>query len=187
LFGRGKRTSTLKQRPTHHARSPDQSLSSVQKGEDMPRQSYIDSEQDLQKGSVDDRGDAKYVRLEQNVPDGFVYDLQTDLYGMGFTILEEADGAFGQQTEKAVKQFQERAKIPQNGIVDHVTKNEIMTWLNHGYTKKTRPQKKHPPNQPTRTASRSSPPEYSTTAKATPDGREGSSAAAQPSKEKGAR
>jgi hypothetical protein len=102
----------------------------------MPRQSYIDSEQDLQKGSVDDRGDAKYVRLEQNVPDGFVYDLQTDLYGMGFTILEEADGAFGQQTEKAVKQFQERAKIPQNGIVDHVTKNEIMTWLNHGYTKK---------------------------------------------------
>jgi peptidoglycan hydrolase-like protein with peptidoglycan-binding domain len=144
LFGRGKRTSTLKQRPTHHARSPDQSLSSVQKGEDMPRQSYIDSEQDLQKGSVDDRGDAKYVRLEQNVPDGFVYDLQTDLYGMGFTILEEADGAFGQQTEKAVKQFQERAKIPQNGIVDHVTKNEIMTWLNHGYTKKNPPPKETP-------------------------------------------
>jgi peptidoglycan hydrolase-like protein with peptidoglycan-binding domain len=105
----------------------------------MPKPSYIDSEQDLKKGSVDDRGDAKYLRLEQNVPDGFVYDLQTNLYGIGFTILEEADGAFGQQTEKAVKQFQERAKIPLNGIVDHVTKNEIMTWLNHGYTKKNPP------------------------------------------------
>ena len=50
--------------------------------------------------SVDDYGDAKYVRLEQKVPDGYVYDLQTDLRTLGFVDVGNPDGAFGEKTRK---------------------------------------------------------------------------------------
>ena len=100
---------------------------------------YLDSEIDLLIGNVDDYGDAKYLRLDQNVPDGYVYDLQTELRTMGFTDVGTADGAFGEKTKKAVRQFQRKAKLPISGTVDHVTKNEIRTWLSHGYTKNSPP------------------------------------------------
>lgn len=105
----------------------------------MALSEYFGSDQDLSIGSVDDYGDAKYLRLEQNVPDGYVYDLQTDLLGLGFKDVGNPDGAFGQKTAKAVKQFQRLAKIPVSGSVDPITKNEIRTWLAHGYTKKVPP------------------------------------------------
>ena len=105
---------------------------------------YLGNDQELRVGSVDDYGDAKYLRLEQNVPDGHVYDLQTDLLAMGFNILEEADGAFGELTGKAVKQFQRLAKVAANGVVDHITKNEIRTWLTHGHTKQSPPPSEAP-------------------------------------------
>ena len=105
---------------------------------------YLGSDVDLSRGCVDDRGDAKYLRLEQNVPDGYVYDLQSDLLGLGFTDVGKADGAFGEKTQKAVKQFQKLAKIPFSGVVDHITKNEIRTWLAHGYTKKDPPPSEAP-------------------------------------------
>lgn len=115
-----------------------------EKGVNMALKEYLVSDQDLMIDSVDDIGDAKYLRLDQNVPDGYVYDLQTDLLGLGFKDVGNPDGAFGQKTEKAVKQFQRRAKLPISGVVDHVTKNEIRTWLDHGYTKNSPPPSEAP-------------------------------------------
>lgn len=100
---------------------------------------YLESEINLSIGCVDDHGDANYLRLDQNVPDGYVCDLQSDLLKLGFTVLEEADGAFGEKTGNAVSQFQRLAKIPANGIVDQTTKNEIRIWVTHGYTKNSPP------------------------------------------------
>jgi peptidoglycan hydrolase-like protein with peptidoglycan-binding domain len=105
----------------------------------MAIKEYLGSDQDLRIGGVDDYGDAKYVGLRQNVPDGYVYDLQTDLHAMGFTDVGTADGAFGEKTRKAVRQFQRKAKLPISEVVDHVTKNEIRTWLTHGYNKNNPP------------------------------------------------
>jgi len=34
---------------------------------------------DITKGCVDGHGDTRYIRLTQNVPDGYVFDLQSDL------------------------------------------------------------------------------------------------------------
>ena len=100
---------------------------------------YLSSSKELSIGSVDDYGDAKYIRLDQNVPDGYVFDLQNDLVSMGFTDLGTSDGAFGEKTEKTVKQFQRKAMIPANGIVDYLTKSEIRIWLTHGHTKNNPP------------------------------------------------
>jgi hypothetical protein len=91
------------------------------------------------RGSVDDYGDGKYLRLTQNVPDGYVYDLQTNLGMIGFEEAGEADGAFGEQTKKAVQNFQRLAKIGETGIVDPKTKEEIRLWLKNGYTKSNPP------------------------------------------------
>lgn len=51
------------------------------------------------------------MRREQNVADGFVDELQTDLLGMGFTIMGAVDGTFGEKTQKAVKPFQSLAML----------------------------------------------------------------------------
>jgi hypothetical protein len=110
----------------------------------MALKEYLGSDQDLLINSVDDYGDAKYVRLEQNVPDGYVYDLQTDLRTLGFVDVGNPDGAFGEKTRKAVKQFQRKAKLPVSGVVDHMTKNEVRTWLSHGYTKNGPPPSEAP-------------------------------------------
>jgi len=96
---------------------------------------YLYDDVELMRGSVDDYGDALYLRLTQNVPDGFVYDLQTDLQKLGFEEVGDADGAFGKQTKKTVQLFQKQARIEENGIVDRRTKDEIRLWLQHGYTK----------------------------------------------------
>ena len=39
---------------------------------------YLGSPILLTRGSVDDDGDARYIRLSQNVPDGFVTELQEE-------------------------------------------------------------------------------------------------------------
>ena len=45
---------------------------------------YLGSPILLTRGSFDDAGDARYIRLSQNVPDGFVTELQEDLHTLGF-------------------------------------------------------------------------------------------------------
>ena len=70
---------------------------------------YLDSDQVLHRGSVDDDGDARYSHLSQNVSDGFVFDLQTDLVNLGFTETGEPDGAFGRDTKRAVQAFEQAA------------------------------------------------------------------------------
>ena len=100
---------------------------------------YLLDDINLMRGSVDDYGDARYLRLTQNVPDGYVYDLQTDLRRLGFEEVGKEDGAFGKATKKAVEVFQELAKIEKSGIVDRTTKDEIRRWLEHKYTKNNLP------------------------------------------------
>ena len=104
----------------------------------MTRPYLLDSVQ-LLRGSVDDDGDARYSHLSQNVPDGYVGDLQSDLMALGFEEVGTPDGAFGANTRAAVKAFEELADVPQNGIVERSTKNAMQTWLDHGYTKASRP------------------------------------------------
>ncbi|MEJ2365153.1 MAG: peptidoglycan-binding protein [Deltaproteobacteria bacterium] len=100
---------------------------------------YLLDDINLMRGSVDDYGDARYLRLTQNVPDGYVYDLQTDLRRLGCAEVGEEDGAFGKTTKKAVEMFQELAKLGKSGIVDPTTKDEIRLWLEHKYTKNNPP------------------------------------------------
>ena len=119
--------------------SPRSQRPGTGKGGTMALSAYLDSGLNLSMGSVDDYGDAKYMRLHQNVPDGYVYDLQNDLRAMGFNDIGTPDGAFGEMTRKAVKQFQRLAKLPVGGAVDHITKNEIRIWLAHGYSKNAPP------------------------------------------------
>ena len=73
---------------------------------------YLYSADDLERGHVDDRGDEKYQRLSQNVPDGYVYDLQIDLRSLGFASVGNPDGAFGSSTKGAVREFQAKAGLP---------------------------------------------------------------------------
>jgi len=100
---------------------------------------YLYDDAELTRGSVDDYGDGQYLRLTQNVPDGYVYDLQTDLVRLGFEEAGEADGAFGEQTKRAVQNFQRLANIEVTGIADRNTKEEIRLWLQNGYTKSNPP------------------------------------------------
>ena len=105
----------------------------------MANERYLYDEIELMRGSVDDHGDVRYLRLTQNVPDGYVYDLQSDLIRLGFEEVGESDGAFGEYTKKAVQIFQKFAKIEETGIVDRKTKEEIRLWLQNGYTKSNPP------------------------------------------------
>jgi hypothetical protein len=94
---------------------------------------YLLDDADLVRGSVDDLGDSQYARLSQNVPDGYVTDLQTDLGSLGFEEVGEPDGAFGKDTRAAVKAFQQLAGIEKSGVVDRRTRDEIKLWLERGH------------------------------------------------------
>jgi hypothetical protein len=100
---------------------------------------YLSDDTNLERGSVDDRGDAKYVRLSQNTPDGYVYDLQSDLRSLGFAKVGQPDGAFGPNTKRAVQAFQKLAGMGATGIVDRDTKDAIILWMKQGYTKHNPP------------------------------------------------
>ena len=82
----------------------------------MTRSNYLDGDLDLTKGCVDDQGDSRYLRLTQNVPDGYVFDLQSDLLALGFDEAGEADGAFGEMTRDAVMRFQKLAGFTASGV-----------------------------------------------------------------------
>ncbi|WP_054033126.1 C39 family peptidase [Desulfatitalea tepidiphila] len=110
----------------------------------MTRSNYLDSDLDLTKGCVDDQGDSRYLRLTQNVPDGYVFDLQSDLLALGFDEAGEADGAFGEMTRDAVMRFQKLAGFTASGVVDRTTKDEIRLWKEHGHTKKNPPNDEKP-------------------------------------------
>ncbi len=103
----------------------------------MTNSRYIDSDLNLAKGCVDDHGDSRYMRLTQNVPDDYVFDLQSDLLQLGFSEAGKADGAFGEKTRQAVMTFQKLADIPMSGIVDQMTKTELRIWCEHGYTRES--------------------------------------------------
>ena len=102
---------------------------------------YLDSDQVLRRGSVDDDGDARYSHLSQNVPDGFVFDLQTDLVKLGFTETGEPDGAFGRDTKSALQAFERAAGIEPNGVVEGATRNELRIWLREGHTRNSPPER----------------------------------------------
>jgi peptidoglycan hydrolase-like protein with peptidoglycan-binding domain len=75
---------------------------------------YIQSPINLTRGHIDDVGDTRYIRLTQNVPDGFITELQEDLNALGFDEAGTPDGAFGRSTKTAVRLFQEAAHLDQN-------------------------------------------------------------------------
>ncbi len=93
-----------------------------------------DSGTELERGSVDDNGGAKYIHLNQNVPDGYVVALQRDLVALGYTETV-ADGAFGINTRTTLMAFQAAAKVAVSGIVDAHTKDAIIFWLKEGYSR----------------------------------------------------
>lgn len=93
---------------------------------------YLYDPIELEHGSVDDTGEMSYGGLFQNVPDGYVTDLQVDLYSLGFTAIGKSDGAFGNKTEEAVRAFQLYCKLENTGIVDASTKDEIVIWISQG-------------------------------------------------------
>lgn len=97
---------------------------------------YLKSPINLTRGSTDDDGDARYVRLAQNVPDGFVTELQEDLRSLGFGEGDAPDGAFGGATKEAVMEFQEAAGLdgPYDGIVGPATKEALREWLTKSNT-----------------------------------------------------
>ncbi len=106
--------------------------------------SYLtDSSVQLERGSVDDIGSAKYIHLNQNVPDGYVLALQNDLLALGFDKVS-ADGAFGANTRKALQSFQKLAKINTSGILDDSSRDAIILWLQQGYSKTSLPSTRQP-------------------------------------------
>ena len=103
-------------------------------------QGYLsDSSITLERGSVDDSGDANHSHLSQNVPDGYVTALQRDLTALGFGAGMTIDGAFGLNTRKAVKAFEQAVGIDDDGIVDRSTSQAIAIWLKEGHTRRTPP------------------------------------------------
>ena len=101
---------------------------------------YLNDDIVLEKGCVDDRGDEKYKGLFQNVPDGYVYAFQQDLWDLGFTGAGQPDGAFGRKTKAALEAFQDLAELSRTGRVDSATKDAISLWLERGYTNHNRRQ-----------------------------------------------
>jgi len=123
---------------------PDETSSMPQRIESLDgsviiRSGYLADTITLESGSVDDLGDARYVRLSQNVPDGYVVALQKDLRSLGFEETCEADGAFGRKTAAGVRAFQETAGISRTGRVDGETKSALSAWLEQGYSKGSPP------------------------------------------------
>ena len=117
-----------------------QRIETVASGPDAGAQkSYLRDPLDLQHGSVDDHGDAAYVRLTQNVPDGYVLEMQNDIASLGFGSGMTTDGAFGDNTLAAVEKFQKAAGLARSGVVDQPTRDAITLWLRHGHTKSSPP------------------------------------------------
>ena len=105
----------------------------------------------LKKGSVDKTGAAKYGK-KQNMFGSYVADLQEDLKKFNIKDVGDADGDFGNNTLKAVKEFQMASQCtlrdldetPQelpsitmssdvDGIVGEKTKSEIKLWKDNNY------------------------------------------------------
>jgi lysozyme len=102
--------------------------------------SYLTDTVDLEHGSIDDTGDERYIRLSQNVPDGYVTSLQEDLRSLGYAEeVGEPDGAFGNATASAVKAFQQDASIEDHGLVDQSTRAALAEWLEQGFSRGNRP------------------------------------------------
>jgi Putative peptidoglycan binding domain len=57
----------------------------------------------LNRGDVDEAGAANYPRKSQDTPGRLVFELQSDLRALGY-LLAAPDGAFGEGTERAVRQ-----------------------------------------------------------------------------------
>jgi len=115
-------------------------IEAIESSADGGRRRYLADSVDLQHGSVDDHGDATYVRLTQNVPDGYVLDLQSDIVSLGFGNGVTLDGAFGDNTQAAVKKFQRAAGLAPSGVIDQAGRDAIALWLRHGYTKSNPPE-----------------------------------------------
>ncbi len=103
------------------------------------QKSYLSEAVDLQHGSVDDHGDAAYVRLTQNVPDGYVLEMQHDLVSLGFGSGMTPDGAFGDNTRAAVEKFQKAVGLARSGVVNQPTRDAMALWLRHGHTQSSPP------------------------------------------------
>ena len=90
---------------------------------------YLQDDVELKRGSVDEAGASRYHNREQNVPDGYVSDLQNDLVELGYTEVGTPDGYFGARTEKAVRALQQDEGVTDDGVVGSVTKGLIKTRI----------------------------------------------------------
>ncbi|MEE1199010.1 MAG: peptidoglycan-binding domain-containing protein, partial [Christensenellales bacterium] len=61
-----------------------------------------------------------YNTLSKGAKSDEVLDMQNRLYQLGF-LLDDRDGAFGSNTQTAVKMFQQSAGLPITGIADNET------------------------------------------------------------------
>ena len=113
----------------------------------------------LHKGHYDDHGAQRYNRPqsgENYKPNGVVKDLQEKLIKFRFLPQNDADGFFGEQTDRAVKEFQEYAIKPErmklcdgliiktenvlkqnapDGIVGEKTHKEMGLWIREKWVK----------------------------------------------------
>ncbi len=114
---------------------------------------------ELKKGDYDEDGAKKYNKSQSGEnfkPHSVVKSLQGDLIKIGLLPKDSDDGYFGDQTEKAIKDFQNYAikseRLKQNagkietttkpldqqnadGIVNKKTRDEIDTWLKNNWIK----------------------------------------------------
>jgi lysozyme len=109
-------------------------------GDDFRPGAYLmDNDLIMERGSVDDNGGMRYSHLNQNVPDAYVSELQTDLKTLGFADNVTVDGAFGKNTREAVLSFQSAAGLPGSGLVDESTRVAMRQWLQQGHTRSDPP------------------------------------------------
>ncbi|MGK7925659.1 MAG: transglycosylase SLT domain-containing protein [Spirulina sp.] len=112
--------------------------------------SYLDDETViLNRGCYDETGAQRY-NTNANVPDNYVVALQTDLKTLGFSP-GSIDGAFGNRTTEALRDFQETARGDRrlrhateinvslnyagdtDGECDRATREEIKAWFDADY------------------------------------------------------
>ncbi len=120
---------------------PDVSRKVMPAGTDVSHFSayLFDGSVDLERGSVDDSGATRYSHLNQNVPDGYVTDFQTDLKSFGFGQKIKVDGVFGKNTRDALFSLQHKAGITVDGIVNAAAKTTILQWIKEGHTRTAPP------------------------------------------------
>lgn len=90
----------------------------------MPR-SYLEVPT-LRIGTIDDAGAKRYPGMTATITGSPVFELQVDLHSLGF-LLPQADGAFGQNTERAVRAFQRAASLTDDGVAGPDTKKALAT------------------------------------------------------------